>query len=58
MKDQDASTPPMREALVPTHPPQVPYARSPVPHLTTMGIVTEDDERGWRWFRRKRKPRD
>ncbi len=58
MKDQDASTPPMREALVPTHPPLAPYAPSPVPHLSPTGIIKEDDERGWRWFRRKRKPRD
>lgn len=58
MKDQDISIPPMREALVPTHPPRAPYAPSPVPHFSPTGIIKEPDERRWRLFGRKRKPRD
>lgn len=48
----------MREALVPKHPPLPARAPSPIPHVSPTGIIKEHDERGWRWFRRKRKQRD
>lgn len=50
MKDQDASTPPMREALVPSQPPLAPRAPSSIPHVSPSGIIREHDERWWHWW--------
>lgn len=58
MNDHDASTPPMQEAVVPTHPPLPPYAPSPVPHLSPTGIIKQRDGRLWRWLERKRASRE
>jgi hypothetical protein len=58
MTDWDTSTPPMREALVPKHPPLAPRAPSPIPHVSPTGIIKEREKREWPWFKRKRKPRD
>lgn len=58
IQDEYAPTSPTREPLIPSQPPALPYPPSGVPHMSPTGIIRERDGRGWRWFRRKRKPRD
>jgi hypothetical protein len=56
MSTPDTPMLPRREPL-PLSPTTLP-APSSVPHVSPSGIIKEDDERGWRWFRRKRKRRE
>ncbi len=56
MSDSDIPTPRYRET-VPPSPTTLP-APSSVPHVSAYGIIKEEDEYGWRWFWRKRKPRE
>jgi len=58
MSDPDQPTPPYREALKPSSPPMAMPAPSSIPHVSPHGIIKDDNPREWRWFWRKRKPRD
>lgn len=58
VNDQNVSTPPMREALVPSQPPLAPRAPSSIPHVGPRGIIKEGEPRWWKRFWQDRVSRD